>query len=197
MSKVIHLRAYTSPSNAPTLVLMDLQQEHLATPGAFGAGLDMALANCGAALKRARAGGLPVAFARMLPRPDATEAVATSARWIDGFMPTRADMIFDRDRPSCYASSEFSDVIGLGSRHFVLAGFTGETSCLATAIDAYHRGHRVTFLSDASASRPLGRLGTDQAHEAVTALIARYASVRSTAEWVAECARAALVTRRR
>jgi len=197
MNEVINLRAYTSPSNVPTLVLMDLQQEHLASPRAFGGDLGEVLANCRAVLLRARAGGLPVAFSRLLPRPHSVEAVAPSAQWIDGFAPTRADMIFDRDKPSCYASTEFADVIGLGSRHFVLAGFAGETSCLATAIDAFHRGHRVTFLSDASASRPFGGYDAAAAHHAVTELIALYGSVTTTAAWIAECTRAASMIMRR
>ena len=36
---------------------------------------------------------------------------------------------------------------------FAIAGLVAEETCLATAIDASRRGHHVTFLSDASASR--------------------------------------------
>ena len=186
MTQIFNLRGWTSPSTMPTLVLMDMQQLQLTT--------SRALDNCRAALRRARAAGLPVAFSRLLPVMYADEAMGPATRWIDGFVPTRADMIFDRDKPSCYASAEFADVVNLGSRRFALAGFSGESSCLATAIDAFHRGHKFTFLFDASASRPFGRLDAEDAHLAAVELIAQYGAVQTTADWIAECARAAPLT---
>ena len=72
--------------------------------------------------------------------------------WISGFEPKRSDMVFERQQPSCYTNQLFEDVVSqTGS--FAIAGLVAEESCLATAIDAAHRGHHVTFLSDASVSR--------------------------------------------
>jgi nicotinamidase-related amidase len=71
-----------------TLVLVDLQQEYIAAPRVLAPEETKgALANCRAALAHARAMGIPVAF----------------ARWIEGFEPHGIDMIFERNRPSCYA----------------------------------------------------------------------------------------------
>jgi nicotinamidase-related amidase len=197
MTQIVNLRAYTRPANAPTLVLMDLQQEQLTSSMVPATVLDHVLTNCEAAMQRARANKLPVAFARLIPRSQMTNPATPQLRWIDRFAPTRSDMIFDRDRPSCYASPEFSDVIDHGSRYFVLAGLTGEASCLSTAIDAFHRGHKVTFLSDASASRAVSTLDSADTHRAVTELIALYASVMTTTEWIAECDRATPLSVRR
>src|SRR6185369_12672642 len=105
-------------------VLMDLQQEQVAGLRSTDA-LRQTLANCHAALRRARASRLPVAFARLIPRSPTSAAAPPLVRWIDGFAPKRTDMIFDHDKPSCYANPDFSDVIGHGNRHFVLAGLTG------------------------------------------------------------------------
>ena len=66
---------------------------------------------------------------------------------IEGFEPHGCDMIFDRDRPSCYASPAFADAMERGCPPLVIAGFAGEAACLATAIDGFHRGQDVTFLS--------------------------------------------------
>ena len=197
MGQLINLRAYARPTHAATVVFVDLQLEHVASPRALVGGLERALANCRAVLRHARHAGLPVAFARLMPGAPPVATQASFTRWIDGFTPTRADMIFDRDKPSCYASAEFREVINQVGCRFVLAGFSGEAGCLATAIDAFHRGHHVTFLADASASHARGDLDAARAHRAVTDLIALYGSVQTTADWLAESARATSMTARR
>ena len=69
MSSVIDLRAYVNPSVIQTLVLVDLQQEYIASPRVLALEETKgALANCRAALAHARAMGLPVAFARWIDR---------------------------------------------------------------------------------------------------------------------------------
>ncbi len=65
-------------------------------------------------------------------------------------------MVFERSKPSCYASREFAIAMTEGGGHFVLAGFSGEGSCLATAMDAFHRDHKVTFLADCIGKSPVG-----------------------------------------
>jgi nicotinamidase-related amidase len=197
MSQVINLRTYIRAPNAATLVLMDLHQEQAAPPRMPADDLEPALANCRAALRQARQYGFPVAFARLLPPAERDNVATPITRWIGGVSPTRADMIFDRDKPSCYASPEFSDVIAQRGHHFVLAGLSGEGACLATVIDACHRGHKVTFLADASASHALGELRGDQTHRVVTDLIALYGTVTTTAEWIAACTRHASTAMRR
>jgi nicotinamidase-related amidase len=70
--------------------------------------------------------------------------------------------------------------------HFVLAGFSGEAGCLATAIEAFHRGHGVTWLADASASLGLNRIPAASVHETVAELIGLYGEVATTQEWISE-----------
>ena len=156
MSSVIDLRAYVNPSVIQTLVLVDLQQEYIASPRVLALEeTKSALANCSAALAHARAMGLPVAFVRWIDRTPIFNKASPFSRWIEGFQPHGVDMVFERNRPSCYASADFAEVIGGGGGNFVLAGFAGEAACLATAIDGFHRGHSITFLADASASHKL------------------------------------------
>ncbi len=157
-----------------TLVLVDLQQEYIASPRVLALEETKgALANCRAALAHARAMGLPVAFARWIDRTPLFNKATRFSRWIEGFEPHGVDMIFERNRPSCYASADFAEVMSGGGGSFVLAGFAGEAACLATAIDAFHRGHTVTYpgrcfgeprarrhRGQRRASRRLGRRGT-------------------------------------
>jgi nicotinamidase-related amidase len=183
MSAVIDLRAYLGEPRSRLLVMVDLQMrnyEELARdPLCDIAG---SLENCMAAIQHARAEGLPIAFTRLGEEPHAIERSAQSA-WIPGFEPKRSDMVFERQRPSCYANRLFDNIVSQ-SGSFALAGLMADDACLATAIDAAHRGHDVTFLSDASVSR--GRPGADarSVHVVTTKAMELFADVRATRRWV-------------
>lgn len=185
MNSVIDIRRYVDPSDIPTLVLVDLQQEYvanerpLAMPNAA-----TALENCRLALAHARAMGFPVAFVRRSGSGAIFNAATRFARWIPGFEPWGADMVFERNRPSCYASPEFGEVMGCGDGHFIIAGFAGETSCLATAIDAFHRGHRFVFLEDACASHALDEVPPRDVHNVACKIIQLYGDVTNAAAWI-------------
>jgi nicotinamidase-related amidase len=189
-ASVIDLRAYVDPTVVPTLVLVDLQQEYVTAPRLLALrDAGEALANCRAALAHARARGFPVAFVRWLGRSALFNPATRFSRWIEGFEPTGADMVFERDQPSCYASSSFGEVISAGGGNFVLAGFAGESACLSTVIEGFHRGHRVTYLADASASHPLDELAAPEVHRAISKILGIYGEVVGTRVWVAATSR--------
>ncbi|MEX0589994.1 MAG: isochorismatase family protein [Xanthobacteraceae bacterium] len=166
-------------------MLVDMQQERvvssrvLAIPDAIDA-----IANCRAALAHARTAGFPVAFVRWVSGSPFSSATSRSA-WIEGFEPKRMDMVFDRNRPSCYASSAFAEVMRNNTGDLVLAGFAGEAACLATALDAFHRGHEFTFLADASMSHALDEIPAREVHRTVTKIIGSYGDVVKTRTWIA------------
>jgi nicotinamidase-related amidase len=110
------------------------------------------------------------------------ERPAQSA-WISGFEPKRSDMVFERQQPSCYTNQLFEDTVSrVGG--FAIAGLVAEETCLATAIDASHRGHRVTFLSDASASRGRNAADADAVHLITTKAIGLFADIATTRHWL-------------
>lgn len=190
VSTVIDLRAYVDPSHAPTLVLIDMQQEYLAGTRLLSLGnANQALANCRAALAHARLLGLPVAFFRWIGQSSFFNGATRFSRWIDGFQPSGDDMVFERNRPSCYASTSFCDVMTNAGGRLVIAGFAGESACLSTAIEAFHRGHSFTFLSDASASHELEGVSGREVHGTVSQVIALYGEVILTQSWIAATAR--------
>jgi nicotinamidase-related amidase len=185
MRNVVNLRSYSNVSLIPTLVLLDLQQEYIAAPRLFSLPeTEAALGNCGAALNHARRIGLPVAFLRMIGQSPFFNPVLSYSNWISGFEPLTSEMVFERSKPSCYANREFAHAMSEGGGHFVLAGFAGEAGCLATAVDAFHRGHRVTYLADASASHDLDRTAAPTVHDIVTQLIGLYGDVTTTRNWI-------------
>jgi nicotinamidase-related amidase len=186
MKNVVNLRSYSNVSLIPTLVLLDLQQEYIASPRLFSLPeAETALENCRRALTHARRVGLPVAFLRMIGQSPFFNPALSYSNWISGFEPLTSEMVFERSKPSCYANREFAHAMSEGGGHFVLAGFSGEAGCLATATDAFHRGHRVTYLADASASHDLDRIAAPTVHETVTQLIGLYADVTTTRSWIA------------
>ena len=77
---------------------------------------------------------------------------------------------------------EFNPVI---ASSLVIAGFAGESSCLATAIDGFHRGQDVTFLSDASASHGLEDIAAHEIHRTVSAIMRVFGDVTDTQSWIA------------
>jgi nicotinamidase-related amidase len=186
MRNVVNLRSYANKSIVPTLVLLDLQQEYIASPRMFAIpGVEAALENCRAVLRHARQAGLPVAFLRMVSRSAFFNPALSYSRWISGFEPVSSDMIFERNKPSCYASREFANAMTAGGGHFVLAGFSGEAACLATVIEAFHRDHQVMYLADASASHGLDQVAPASVHETVVQLIGQFAEVTTASQWIA------------
>ena len=183
MSSVIDLRTYVGASNSRLLVMVDLQQKNYDALAKDHAGdLARALDKCMAAIRHARNFGIPLAFTRQSDGPEVFERPAASA-WIAGFEPKRSDMVFERQQPSCYSNQLFTNVVSQ-AEGFAIAGLGAEESCLATAIDASRRGHHVTFLSDASASRC--RRGADSAavHTVAANAIELFADVASTGQWL-------------
>jgi nicotinamidase-related amidase len=173
-NNVVHLRPFVDPLAVPTVVLVDLQQEYVAAPRRMAVpDASAALTQCSRLLAHARAMGFPVAF------------ITRFSQWIEGFSPLPTEMVFERELPSCYSNEDFANVMNEGAGvNIVLAGFAGESACLSTVIDAYHRGHRLTFLSDASASHAVETVTASNVHSLVSKVLGLYATVATTAAWI-------------
>lgn len=185
MSSVVDIRTFFASGPVPTLVLLDLQQDWFSGARSLDPHHSTdALRNCREALAHARRMGFPVAFVRRSNGSGPFSSAAATARWIERFEPHGSDMVFERDKPSCFASPLFADVMATSGAPIVLAGFSGEAACLASALDAFHRGHDFTFLSDASASRTMGGTAADQVHALLIQVIQLYGAVTDTERWV-------------
>jgi nicotinamidase-related amidase len=198
MNEVIYLRALSDSSVAPCLVLVDMQQEYIAGSRLMALPhAPAALENCRSALDYARSKGFPVAFIRQFSRSAYFNPAMAFSGWISGFEPTGADMVFERESPSCYSSTLFAQFMEGCGGHFALAGFAGETACLSTAIDAFHRKHRFSYLADASASHGLGDLSAADVHKAVSGIVGVYGEIVTTRDWIDDSLTGAEMLRRR
>ncbi|MDO9564391.1 MAG: isochorismatase family protein [Bradyrhizobium sp.] len=186
VASVVSLRTFANSSSVPIVVFVDMQQEHLAKPRLLAIpGIDRALDNCRRVLDHSRRIGLPVAFIRMLGESAFFNRATPSLRWIDGFEPYRNEMVFERAGPSCYSSEAFTALVNQSRGGIVLVGFAGESACLSTMIDGFHRNHKVAYLCDASASHALDDMSADDVQRAVSRISALYGDVYETAEWIA------------
>jgi len=185
VTSVVSLRTFANSSNVPIVVFVDMQQEYLAKPRLLAISeINRALDNCRKVLDHSRTIGLPVAFIRMLNESAFFNRATPFVRWIEGFEPYRNEMIFERSRPSCYSSEPFAALVNHSRGGIVLAGFAGESACLSTLIDAFHRNHKVTYLCDASASHALDDVSADEIHRAVSKISGLYGEVYETTEWI-------------
>lgn len=188
MSQLIELNQFRVPRYGPTLVLVDLHHG-IARGGRPTIAMRDALAQCELALVHARRIGLPVAFMRRYDRSRGGAFAQRTPQWLPGFMPSRSDMVFDREELSCYASTPFAEMTRHSRGNYALAGLFGDAACLATAIDAYERGHRFSYLHDASASRGRSKATAPEIHSGATNTIGFCGEVLSTRAWIETGAR--------
>jgi len=186
VTSVVSLRTFANSSSVPIVVFVDMQQEYLAQPRLLAISeIDGALDNCRRVLDHSRQVGLPVAFIRMVNESAFFNRATPFVRWIEGFEPYRNEMVFERGSPSCYSSEPFTALVNQSRGGIVLAGFAGESACLSTMIEAFHRNHKVAYLCDASASHALDDMSADDIHRAVSRISALYGDVYETTDWIA------------
>lgn len=173
---------------SPLIIFLDMQAEFVsegrllhirsATP---------ALNNARLLLSHARKGHLSIAHCRLNRYGTYFNPNTPYSTWIEGFEPNGSEMVFERDKPSCYTSPSFARMMDAGGgRHALIVGFMGSTSCLATIIDAHERGHNVKFVHDASASIASGHMSEVQAHWAAIHVAAHFGDLITTREVVAQ-----------
>jgi isochorismate hydrolase len=185
MNTVVNLMDFRQRGRElPTLVLVDMHHDLSREENHSVPFVSDALANCRAALRHARACGIPVAFTRQVVAPVTMVTSPAYPRWIEGFEPNRWDMVFDRQRPSCYASAQFGEVADELCGNYVMAGRFAELSCLSTAVEAFHRDHHPTVLSDALLCIPQTDFPVPGMQQAITLMLSHYAETTNTQAWI-------------
>lgn len=187
---VIRFPRVSEDFGTPLFLFVDLQREYVIDGRAHALRHHEPWSgNCLRLLDFARKRGYPIAHFRLLKREPFFNRATPFAEWIEEFRPWPHEMVFERSMPSCYANESFAALLDSLSRpHFVLAGLTCETNCLATVFDAHHRGHRALLVVDASASRGLGDRTEAQVHEVATQIAESLCDVATTTEVVARFA---------
>lgn len=174
------------------IAFVDLQREYLAE-GRRHTIVDAqpSLDRCSRLLAAAREYRLPIAHFRQVRQSTYFNRESPATDWIETFRPRGHEMVFERSRPSLYASTDFASFLRhIDSPQIVLAGLSSDQAGLSTAIDAFHRDHTLIYVSDCSATPSIDELPENASHSFVGELIGRYAQVISLADFVEQAARA-------
>ena len=166
---------------SPVLVLTDLQPEHEIPGRRYSVADAVEVASqCRRLLTAAREAQLPIAHFRRIEQTGFFNPETPLAGWIDDLRPWPGEMVFEHDRPSCYSVDAFARFIAyVRDPSIIIAGFGANYTILATAIDAFSRGHRVWFVRDATGSYGVGS-GLTHAH--ACGMIAQFAVPLDTAQ---------------
>jgi nicotinamidase-related amidase len=177
-------------ASSPLVIFADLQLEYVAAGRALAVdNVEPCLSNCRLLLDTARGLRLPIAHARQLRADVYFNRHSPFTDWIDSFRPRASEMVYERRLPSLYDNPDFAAFLShMPDPTLILAGLTADQACLATAVEAHHRRHRVIFLGDCSATAALGALPEPASHEAVCTVISRYADVLTLDEFLARLA---------
>lgn len=72
-----------------------------------------------------------------------------------------AEYIIEKNTPSSFFNTELADTLEkLGVNHLFITGFNTEFCCMFTAISAFDRGYKVTFIENAT-----GTVSNDESYE--------------------------------
>ena len=165
------------------IVLLDLQQPNdLSGKHRYGEQVASCLQKIKSLLDVGRELELKIAhFRRIVPESELHSETATP--WLEGFQPRNNEHVYERRLPSCFSNRSFLSLIeNIRLPHLLFAGISGERSCLATAVESYHRGCKSTFIRDCSATYPIGNYSESESHTIVFHLISLYAQVANLNE---------------
>lgn len=183
---VVDLARYTGAAEEPVLLLVDLQNEYVAAGRRLAIHrIAPALDNCRRLLAHARAERWTIAHMRWLQPGPYFNRQLPYAAWIEGFEPYGTELVYERASPSCYSAEDFDTFAdcAVGQR-LIVAGLTGVVACLSTLIEGAARGHRLSFVADASASHGSVECGEEEAHRRAAWVASHYVPVIETADLV-------------
>jgi nicotinamidase-related amidase len=177
-----------SPLSESTLVIIDAQNEYRS--GALPlTGVDAALGEIEALLKRARAAGAPVIHVQHKGKPGgAFDLDDERGRIVRELAPACAEPVVQKPLPNAFADTDLADKLeDAGRKQLIVAGFMTHMCVSSTARAALDHGYRVTVPAAACATRDLPApdggvmTATDLHRAALTALADRFAIIAKDA----------------
>ncbi len=145
-----------APLSEATLVIIDAQNEYRS--GALPLpGVDSALGEIEALLKRAREAGAPIVHvAHKGKAGGAFDPDAEGGRIMREVAPAGAEPVVDKALPNAFADTNLAEILqGAGRKQLILCGFMTHMCVSSTARAALDHGYRVTLVDAAAATRDL------------------------------------------
>jgi ureidoacrylate peracid hydrolase len=149
------MNAGYEPAEIPLLIAIEIQREHttLGRPY-FMEGTDESLENCRAVLTNAREKNWSIAHVRHEQPGSIFGQSHAATQFVKGFEPLPHEHLFTKGNFSCYSNPGFEKFMETSRPEQVyLIGYSSLMCCLSTIVEGYHRGHELSFVTDASLAR--------------------------------------------
>jgi len=169
-------------SDTPLLIAIEIQREYT-TKGRpyYMEEIDESLENCGKILSHARDKNWTVAHVRHEQPGHLFGQAHAATQFVKGFEPLPREYLFTKGNFSCYSNPGFEKFVETSRPEQVyLIGYSSPMSCLSTIVEGYHRGHELTFVTDASLARATPNAEEKTAHMHATHIISGYANLVET-----------------
>ncbi len=168
------------------LVLIDIQKEYTSEGRPFHIkSIGPSLRNAQRVLQQARDGDWPIIHVRHLQDGKSFNVSSEFSHFVDGFSPLEGEVVATKNNVSSYSSPEFAKFAEAHSAYqFVIVGYGSTMCCIGTIVEGYHRGHRFTFIQDASAARAADGLSEESMHSHVSTIIKTFATVMDTVDMI-------------
>lgn len=156
----------------PLLICLDLQRSFIEDGPLRAPGGSQALVECARLLSIARARRWDIVHCYLSRRVGPLYIPPSEARPIAGFEPRVSEVVLERAKLSAYGHGALGDLIdGAPQRSALVAGLSASLTFLATAFEAFERGHRFILAADALAAQR-GQEADAAQHERVSRDIA-------------------------
>lgn len=168
----------------PVLVLVDVQKEYVAKGRPFCLEtIGESLKNLERLLDFARRNGWTIIHVRHQQNSEYFAYGSPYSEFIDGFEPKGDEICLEKSNFSCFSNREFQAMADK-KRHdeIIIAGYGTTMCCLSTMIDAHHRGHEFTFVSDATCARRTPRFDEQDMREHIVDIIGAFGNLTTTDE---------------
>ena len=113
-------------------------------------------------IKDFKSNGRPVIFIRHLDDEEESPLYKGAAgSELHDSVKEYADYVIEKQTPSSFFNTNLSNVlVAMGVKHLFITGFNTEFCCMFTAIAAFDRGFKVTFIENAT-----GTVNTEETYE--------------------------------
>lgn len=172
------------PRPLPILVLVDVQKEYVTEGRPFCLEtIAPSLNNIRRLLAHARQKGWRVVHMRHQQNDDFFTYGSEYAQFIDGFAPIDKEYSFTKNDFSCFSSVDFQAMVERNRhREIIIVGYSTAMCCLSTLIDAHHRGHEFTFVTDATCAKRTARYSEQDMREHIMDIAGAFAHLITTVE---------------
>jgi nicotinamidase-related amidase len=166
----------------PLLVVIDIQREYIehGRPLCLEE-IEKCLYRCARVLRHAREHEWDIAHVMWRQKGQLFNESQLFSELIQGFHPHGSERVFVKSAASAYSNGEFAAMMDMrGGEDTFMIGFQGPCGCLATLVDGYSRGHRLSFVADASSTQRTPDADEAAAHRQLVDIARQYACVTTT-----------------